>query len=67
MIARMSDVQKLRQKSQSNNWEISFGALAIMPSLIPIFPISNIIKAEAKDMYIKACKRVIKYTVDIVL
>lgn len=30
MTARMSDVQKLKQKSQSNNWEIRFGAEAIM-------------------------------------
>lgn len=67
MIARMTEVQKLRQKSQSNNWEISFGALAIMLSLIPNFPINNIINAAAKAIYIKAESNVIKYTVDIIL
>lgn len=60
MIARMTDVQKLRQKSQSNNLEMSFGALAIMLSLIPNFPISNIINATAKAIYIKAESSVIK-------
>lgn len=60
MIARMADVQKLRQKSQSNNLEMSFGALAIMLSLIPNFPISNIINAAAKAIYIKAESSVIK-------
>lgn len=60
MIARMTDVQKLRQKSQSNNLEMSFGALAIMLSLIPNFPISNIINAAAKAIYIKAESNVIK-------
>lgn len=60
MIARMTDVQKLRQKSQSNNLEMSFGALAIMLSLIPNFPISNIINAAAKAIYIKAESSVIK-------
>ena len=67
MTARMTDVQKLRQKSQLNNWEISFGALAIMLSLIPNFPISNIANAAAKAIYIKAENIVIKYTVDIIL
>lgn len=60
MIARMADVQKLRQKSQPNNLEMSFGALAIMLSLIPNFPISNIINAAAKAIYIKAESSVIK-------
>lgn len=63
----MSDVQKLKQKSQSNNWEISLGALVIMLSLIPNFPISNMINAAAKVVYIKAKSSVIKYIVDIIL
>ena len=67
MTARMSDVQKLKQKSQSNNWEISLGALAIILSLIPNFPISNMTNAAAKAIYIKAESNVIKYIVDIIL
>ena len=67
MTARMSDVQKLKQKSQSNNWEISLGALAIILSLTPNFPISNIMNAAAKAIYIKAKSSVIKYIVDIIL
>lgn len=39
---------------------MSFGALAIMPSLMPNFPISNIINAAAKATYIKAESNVIK-------
>ena len=60
MIARIAEVQKLRQKSQSNNLEISFGALAIMLSLIPNFPISNMINAAVKAIYSKAKSNVIK-------
>lgn len=46
---------------------MSFGALAIMPSLIPNFPISNIVNAAAKAIYSKAESIVIKYIVDIIL
>lgn len=67
MIARMSDVQKLKQKSQLNICDISLGALVIISSLIPNFPISNIINAAAKAIYTKAESNVIKYTVDIIL
>lgn len=67
MIARISDVQKLKQKSQSNNREISLGALAIISSRTPSFPISKISNAAAKAIYIKAESIVIKYTVDIIL
>lgn len=67
MTARMTDVQKLKQKSQSNSLEINFGALAIMLSLIPNFPISNMTNAAAKAIYIKAESIVIKYTVGIIL
>lgn len=63
----MTDTQKLRQKSQSNNWEISFGALAITLFLIPNFPISIMANAATKAIYIKAESIVIKYTVDIIL
>jgi hypothetical protein len=67
MIARISDVQKLKQKSQSNNREISLGALVIISSRTPSFPISKIANAAAKVIYIKAESIVIKYTVDIIL
>ena len=67
MTARMADVQKLKQKSQSNSLEINFGALAIMLSLIPNFSISNIVNAAAKAIYIKTESIVVKYTVDIIL
>ena len=46
---------------------MSFGALAIILSLIPNFPISKIANAAAKAIYIKAESIVIKYTVDIIL
>lgn len=46
---------------------MSLGALAIMLSLIPNFPISNIVNAAAKAIYIKAESNVIKYIVDIIL
>lgn len=46
---------------------MSLGALAIMLSLIPNFPISSMIKAAAKAIYIKAESNIIKYTVDIIL
>ena len=63
----MNDTQKLKQKSQSNNLEISLGALAIMLSLIPNFPVSNIINAAVKATHTKAKSNIIKYTVDIIL
>ena len=67
MIARMSDTQKLKQKSHSNNREINLGASAIILFLMPNFPISNITNAAVKAIYIKAKSNVIKYTVDITL
>ena len=39
---------------------MSFGALAIMPSLMPNFSINNIINAAAKVIYIKAESNTIK-------
>lgn len=38
--------QKLRQKSQLNNSDITFGALSIILSLNPILPISKIRKED---------------------
>lgn len=67
MTARISDVQKLKQKSHSKSLEISLGALAIILSLIPNFPISNIINAAAKAIHIKVESPIIKYIVGIVL
>lgn len=61
MTAKISDVQKLKQKSHSNIREINFGALAITSFLMPNFPISRMINAAAKAMYI------IKCIVDIIL
>lgn len=65
MIARIRDVQKLKQKSHSNSREISFGALAIILSLIPNFPIRSIIKADTKATSAESV--IIQYIVDIVL
>ena len=48
MQARMRDTQKLRQKSQLNNFEIILGALVIMASLIPVLPNSKMINAGTK-------------------
>lgn len=67
MIARMTDVQKLRQKSHSNNLEISLGALVIISSRTPSFPISRIANAAIRAIYTVAKAIVIKYIVGIVL
>ena len=67
IIARISDVQKLKQKSHSNNWEISLGASATILSRMPSLSASKIANAADEDMYIKAESIVIKYTVDIIL
>ena len=68
IIARINDVQKLRQKSQSNNSEMSFGAFAIISSRMPILLINNIIKADVSDIaHTKAQNSIIKYIVDIIL
>ena len=64
MIARIRAVQKLKQKSQSNNCDMSFGALAITLSRIPNFPISKIKKAVTNAI----CKVItIKCISDIIL
>lgn len=63
--ARISDVQKLKQKSQSNNLEISFGDLIIISSRIPNLPISKIPNAEVHA--IMTVRPITKYNVDIAL
>lgn len=65
MLARMTDSQKLRQKSQSNNWEIVLGAIAISQLRKPIFPINKITKADTLATI--ADISIIKCTVDIIL
>lgn len=53
MIAIINDVQKLKQKSQLNNFDINFGALSIILSRNPILLINSIAKAEAKVIHIR--------------
>lgn len=65
--ARMRDTQKLRQKSQLNNLEITLGALAIIASLIPVLPNSKIINAGTKIKYISAQNGVMECTTGIIL
>ena len=67
MIARMTEIQKLKQKSQLNKSDISLGASSIILSLNSNLLISSIINAEAKAIFKKAKSQVIKYIVDIVL
>lgn len=62
MPARMSDIQKLRQKSQSNNWEIKEGARSIILSRKPILPMNKIRKAA-----VRATNITILYISDIIL
>lgn len=65
MLARMSDNQKLKQKSHPNNSEINFGERIIIQSRMPILPNSSMIKATTKAII--TVKPIIKYTVDIIL
>lgn len=51
IIARMTEDQKLRQKSQSKSLEISFGPRKIILSRKPTFPINKIPKAAIKATY----------------
>lgn len=46
MLAEISDIQKLKQKSQANSLENTPGALIIIFSRILSFSNSKIIKAE---------------------
>ena len=63
MLARMSDSQKLKQKSHPNNSEINFGERIIMQSLNPDLPNSNITNATTKAII--TVRPIIKYIVDI--
>ena len=63
MLARMSDSQKLKQKSHPNNSEINFGERIIMQSLNPDLPNSNITNVTIKAII--TVKPIIKYIVDI--
>lgn len=65
MTARIAESQKLKQKSQLNNSEISLGALAITSSRTSSLHISKIANAEAHATI--AARAIIKYTVDITL
>lgn len=48
MMARISEVQKLRQKSHPNISEISLGDLAISSFRIPVLLMNNIANAAPK-------------------
>ena len=68
MTARMSEIQKLKQKSQSNNLDISIGALSTIRSRIPNFSNSIIVKDAIHAIttaYIKTVSIII-YIVDII-
>lgn len=58
------DTQKLKQKSQLNNFDMIFGACSITYSCKPIFPINSITNAEASAIN---SVMIIKCTVDIAL
>lgn len=59
------EVQKLRQKSQSNISDINFGESAINESRKPILSINNIEKAESMDTNIMPMQKFTKCIVDI--
>lgn len=65
MIARISENQKLRQKSQLKSSEMSFGALAIISLRTPSLPISKIPNADIHATI--AAIAIIRYTVGIIL
>ena len=64
IIARISESQKLKQKSQLKSSEMSLGALAIISSRTPSLPISKIPNAEMHAIIITS---VIKCISDIIL
>lgn len=69
MTARISEIQKLKQKSQSNNLDSNMGARSITRSLIPSFSNSITIKDVMQAIitaYIKTVSIII-YIVGIVL
>lgn len=63
----MSDVQKLKQKSHSKSFEISFGAAVITASRIPTFPMNSIPNAAAQAINIAISKSFIRCISDIIL
>lgn len=63
MIARMTEIQKLKQKSQSNIFEMSLGAVDIIKSRTPILPINKIMNADANAKH----STFTKYNADIIL
>ena len=65
MIARMSESQKLRQKSQLKSSEMSLGALAIIWLRTPSLPISRIPNADTHAIIIVIA--IIKYIAGIAL
>lgn len=68
MLARMSETQKLKQKSQLNNSEITLVPLSITKSRIPDLPKNKIAKDAISAMLITPIKNdTILYISDIVL
>lgn len=67
IISMNNDVQKLKQKSQLNNCEISFGALSIIAFLTPNLSIRSIANADANVTKTSKNKNVIKYISGIAL
>lgn len=68
MLARMSETQKLKQKSQLNNSEINLVPLSITKSRIPDLPKNKIAKDAISAMLITSIKNdTILYISDIVL
>ena len=69
MTARISEIQKLKQKSQSNNLDSNMGARSTTRSLIPSFSNSVTIKDVMQAIitaYIKTVSIII-YIVGIIL
>ena len=69
MTARISEIQKLKQKSQSNNLDSNMGARSTTRYLIPSFSNSSTIKDVMQAIttaYIKTVSIII-YIVDIIL
>lgn len=68
MLARMSETQKLKQKSQLNNSEINLVPLSITKSRIPDLPKNKIAKDAISAMLITSIKNdTILYISDIAL
>lgn len=67
MLARMNETQKLKQKSQLNNSEITLVPLSITKSRIPDLPKNKIAKDAISAMLITSKNDTILYISDIVL